>query len=158
VSAVLRRRKMATKIFAPKREESPSRYQKVGNYQVPERLVELESKESITVDEYREILLARQGMVLDYSDTLDGWNTGVYDLPFAELIPLGKIRYQHTKHGGRQSKFDDIVWCYYTAMTMELPSWRVEQLLHRRSGSFRPYEAMRVYDAAQGLMEDCGLY
>jgi hypothetical protein len=148
---------MATKIFAPKQEENPSRYQKVGNYQVPERLVELEAKESITVDEYREILINRQSMVLDYSDTLDGWNTGVYDLPFAELIPLGTIRYQYTKHKGRQSKFDDMVWCYYTAMTMELPTWRVEQLLRRRSGSFRPNEAMRVYDAAQGLMEDCGL-
>ena len=148
---------MATKIFAPKQEEHPSRSQKVGYYQVPERLVELESKESITVDEYREILINRQSMVLDYSDTLDGWNTGVYDLPFAELIPLGTIRYQYTKHKGRQSKFDDMVWCYYTAMTMELPAWRVEQLLRRRSGSFRPNEAMRVYDAAQGLMEDCGL-
>jgi len=40
---------------------------------------------------------------------------------------------------------------------MELPSWRVEQLLRRRNGSFRPHEAMRVYDAAQGLLEDCGL-
>lgn len=148
---------MGTRIFAPKRETSPSRYQKVGNYLVPERLIELEAKDSITVDEYREILLARQAMVLDYSDTLDGWNPGVYDLPFAELIPLGSIRYQYTKHGGRQSKFNDMVWCYYTAMTMELPSWRVEQLLHRRNGSFRPCEAMRVYDTAQGLLEDCGL-
>ena len=148
---------MATKVYAQKQGKSHDSCQKVGDYLVPDRLVELESKESITLDEYREILLARQAMVLDYSDTLDGWNTGVYDLPFAELIPLGTIRYQYTKHKGRQSKFDDLVWCYYTAMTMELPSWRVEQLLRRRNGSFRPHEAMRVYDAAQGLLEDCGL-
>jgi len=148
---------MAIKAFAPKQETSHSSCQRVGSYLVPDRLVELESKESITLDEYREILLARQAVVLDYSDTIDGWNVGVYDLPFAELIPLGKIRYQYTKHKGRQAKMDDLVWCYYTAMTMELPTWRVEQLLRRRNVSFRPHEAMRVYDTAQGLLEDCGL-
>ena len=143
--------------FVPRKKGGGTEYRRMGGYLVPQRLVELERKNSITVDEYREILIERQERILDHSDTIDGWPVGVYDLPFAELIPLDEIREQHRDCSGRQARLGDVVWCYFTAMTIEMPSWRVDQLLHCEDEMFRPHEAMMVYEAAQGLMEDCGI-
>lgn len=148
---------MKTKAFKPKRRQKTSRYKKVGDYLIPERLAELERKDSLTVDEYREMLVDSQSRILDFSSTIDGWASGVYDLPFAELIPMKEIRKECRESSCRQASLSDVVWCYYTAMTMELPSWRVEQLLCCKGETLQPKEAMIVYETAQGLMEDCGI-
>ena len=148
---------MKSKAFPPRQKMPHGKHRKVGDYLVPERLVDLDERDSLTLDECREALLAEQGVIPDFTSEVDGWVSGVYALPFADLIPIWSIRQKIWRGRRWQSRLPDVEWCYYTAMTLELPSWRVDQLLHRRDERFRPYEAMRVYEAAQGLMEDCGL-
>jgi len=118
------------------------------------RYVELDQKDELTLDEARE--LAREKyeapMVLKSSGRPSGGN-----LPYRELIPIWKIRKDVRAVRGRIRKLEDRVWCFYMAMGVELPSWRVKELVKGQKEYFTEDEAMRVYNTALALMEDCGV-
>ena len=114
----------------------------------------MEQKNELTLDEVREF--ARE----KYEAPMIGDTTGRRldgDLPYRELIPIWKIRRDVKAAKGRLRRLEDRVWCFYTAMAVELPQWRLAELVERQKEYLTEDEAMRVYNTALALMEDCGV-
>ena len=126
----------------------------IRGHQFSKRYVELEQKNELTLDEVREF--ARE----KYEAPMVGETTGRRldgDLPYRELIPIWKIRKDVKAAKGRLRRLEDRVWCFYTAMAVELPQWRLVELVERQKEYLTEDEAMRVYNTALALMEDCGV-